>query len=355
MTEQHAKPASTLTLSLQEAVQALDFPATADTLQGSQPVVLMPSIDLAVAAFRTGRAPVLANLLFSRQYPQGLIATVPSNGASATNLRFMADLQDSATHSVAWQPGANWTQLPWKPFAGSGGNDVVAPYPASLVKLMVAVGVALAVDEGRCDWPEALSPMITASDNDATDTCVALLHRVGLLPRRLNAVFAASGLPTLQMNNTTAAGGWRNNNGSGVGHLHMTAWDTVRLLWLLDQDAPPPPWLPANTPPLLKPASRDRLRTELQGQKHNEILSSGSLKHVPGWVPGLPDSPAFAHKTGTTENYGSDGGIVKTPDAHYIVAVLSNLGTRYAPHPDCATTWRMPALGAAVHHAVLAL
>ena len=28
-------------------------------------------------------------------------------------------------------------------------------------------------------------------------------------------------------------GGWLNRDGAGVGHLQMTAWDTVRLLWLM--------------------------------------------------------------------------------------------------------------------------
>ena len=126
------------------------------------------------------------------------------------------------------------------------------------------------------------------------------------------------------------------------------AWDTVRLLWLLDADAPPPPWLPAGER-LLQPATLDRLRAVLARQQIDEILSSGSLRDVPGWVPGLPDSPVFAHKTGTTDNYAADAGIVRSGDTHYIVALLSNLGRRYAPQPRCATTWRLPALGAAVH------
>jgi hypothetical protein len=56
----------------------------------------------------------------------------------------------------------------------------------------------------------------------------------------------------------------------------------------------------------------------------------------------------FAHKTGTTENYAADAGIVRgiaPRRCHYIVALLSNLGTRYAPGGACATTWRLPALG----------
>jgi len=343
-----------LALELQRAVLELDLPTVADNLQGGQPLVLMPAIDLAVVVFQPGGSPRWANVLFSREHPEGVLADISSNAGALRNVRFDADLQDSHRNSVAWLPGSNWSRLPWRRLHGDGANRFVAPYPASLLKLMVAVGVALAVDQGLCEWPAALTPMITVSDNDATDTCVALLHRVGLLPRRLNELFARLGLHTLQLNGTTAGGGWRNGDGAGVGQIHMTAWDTVRLLWLLDADAPPAPWLPAGTPAVLKPASRDRLRATLAAQTLDEILSSGALVGLPGWVPGLPDAPAFAHKTGTTENYGSDAGIVKTPQAHYIVALLSSLGSRYAPHERCATTWRLPALGAAVHRIVSA-
>jgi beta-lactamase class A len=223
----------------------------------------------------------------------------------------------------------------------------VAPYPASLLKLMVAVGVGLAVERGACAWPAALEPMIVASDNDATTELVALLHRFELLPA-LNARFAELGLHTLQVNRTTAAGGWRNADGAGVGQIHMTAWDTVRLLWLLDGDAPPAPWLPADAA-LLRPATCAHLCGVLSRQQRDEVLSSGSLQGAPGWVAGLPDAPAFAHKTGSTANYVSDAGIVRAAGLHYLVAMTSNLGQRYAPHERCATTWRMPALGAAVH------
>ncbi len=340
--------------ALLQAVRHADFPAAADNLQQGQPLVLMPAIDLAVVAFDGKGHARWANVLFSREHEQGVVADTGSNGSAPRNIRFDADLQDGQRNSVAWLPGSNWSKLPWRHLHGTGAHRFVAPYPASLLKLMVAVGVALAVDEGLCIWPAALTPMITVSDNDATDTCVALLHQVGWLPQRLNERFAQLGLPTLQIHHTTPKGGWRNGDGSGVGHIHMTAWDTVRLLWLLDADAPPAPWLAAGTPPLLKTASRDRLRTTLAAQTLDEILSSGALRGVPGWVPGLPDAPAFAHKTGTTQNYASDAGIVKTAQMHYIVALLSSLGSRYAPHERCATTWRLPALGAAVHRIVSA-
>lgn len=373
-----------LAAALLRAVQALDFPATADARQQGAPLGWMPSIDLAVAHFPGGgAAPVWANVLFSREHPGGVMARIGADAGAVSNIRFDADWRDAQGASALWSPDADWARLaadppppgprsspgPFAPLwpaerrlPGDTGPRIrfVAPYPASLVKLPVAVGVALALDRGLISaWPDALAPMITVSDNDATDTCVALLHRTGLLDTSadppLNRVFAAHGLPTLQLHGTTPAGGWRNGDGAGVGRLHMTAWDTVRLLWLLDAQAPPAPWLPLGHPPLLQPAARDHLRAVLSAQELDEILSSGKHRTLPDWVPGLPDAPRFAHKTGTTENYASDAGIV-APDAmgrgHVIVALLTSLGTRYAPHADLASTWRLPALGGAVWRSV---
>ncbi len=343
-----------LAQGLLHAVRAQHFEATADRWRGGAPVEAFPSIDLAVVRFAPGRAPAAGNVLFSREHPHGLTAEFSGTLGPVSNIRFDQDLQDARGDSCAWAVGADWPRIPFKPLSGAGTTRVVGPYPASLLKLMVAVGVGLAVDAGRCAWPGELEPMITVSSNEATDACVALLHRCGGLGP-LHDALRAWGLPTLQLNDTTPSGGWRNADGSGVGHIHMTAWDTVRLLWLLDADAPPPPWLPPATP-TLQPATRDHLRAVLQRQQLDQILSSGTLKDVPGWVPGLPDSPAFAHKTGTTDNYASDAGIVKTASAHYLVAVLTNLGRRYAaPDADgdrCATTWRLPALGAALHQLI---
>ena len=340
-----------LAQGLLAAVRAQNFGATPDNDHGGAPVAHFPSIDLAVAAFGpTGKAR-WANVLFSREHPHGLVAPIGSNATAVQGLRFDADQQDAGGESVVWAQSTDWQKLKWQPLQGTGPLRVVAPYPASLLKLMVAVGVAQAVDRGLTPWPAALAPMIEVSDNNATDTCVALLHKLGMVGA-LNVGLAEMGLHTLQLNDTTPRGGWRNADGAGVGHIHMTAWDTVRLLWLLNADAPPPPWLPAGTQ-LLTPATRAHLRGVLARQQLDEILSSGNLRGVPGWVPGLPDAPAFAHKTGTTDNYASDAGIVRGPDGtHYIVAVLTSLGRRYAPHARCATTWRLPALGAAVHQLV---
>jgi beta-lactamase class A len=363
------EPCARLAAALRRAVQAQDFAATADRWQGGAPLGSMPSVDLAVAVFPpAGAAPVWANVLFSREQPAGVVARTGRDAGPVADIRFDADQRDAALDSVLWAPGADWSQRAFTPLwptddAGRAGRlRFVAPYPASLLKLLVAVGVGLAVDRGLAAWPDALEPMITVSDNDATDACVALLHRTGVLhggaDHALGAALAAAGLPTLRVEGTTAAGGWRNKDGAGVGRIQMTAWDTVRLLWLMDAEAPPPPWLRVGTPPLLQPATRDHLRAVLARQQLDEILSSGALRGLPGWVPGLPDAPRFAHKTGTTDNYASDAGIV-APDArgrgHCIVAVLTTLGRRFAAHDRAATTWRLPALGAAVFDAVQGL
>jgi hypothetical protein len=313
-----------------------------------------------------GRSALAANVLFSREHPQGLVARFGAAGdgfGAVANLRFDADLRDAAGTSVAWQPGADWSRIAFPPLFAPpglppGAPRFVAPYPASLLKLMVAVGLGLAVDAGRLQWAEAmpeLTPMIVVSDNDATDRAVALLHRAGMVEALNRTLQQAWGLPTLQLGRTTPQGGWRNGDGSGVGHIHMTAWDTVRLLWLIDPQAPPAPWLAPGTP-TLSAATRARLLSVLAAQQLDEILSSGRLRGLPGWLPGLPDAPVFAHKTGTTENYASDAGLVATPGGlRYAVAVLSNLGSRYRPRfvgaddERAATTWKLPALGAAVH------
>jgi Beta-lactamase enzyme family len=340
---------STLAQALRSAVRELDFAASADALQDGRPVGVFPSIDLAVALFPPGGPPRWANVLFSREHPAGLVAETGADAGAVQNIRYEGDLQDGQGDSIAWLPGADWEQLPFRPLVPGDARPLrfVAPYPASLLKLMVAVGLGLAVDRGLADWPAALEPMLVVSDNDATTECVALLHRLQMV-HTLNQRLATLDLATLQLNGTEPSGGWRNADGSGVGHIHMTAWDTLRLLWLLDAQAPQPPWLPPGTT-LLRDATRAHLHAVLRRQQLDHVLSSGSLRGLPGWVPGLPDAPAYAHKTGNTQNYASDAGIVTIGRVHGIVAVLTNLGTRYAPHERCATTWRLPKLGAAVH------
>jgi hypothetical protein len=345
-----------LAQGLLAAVRAHDFGQTADSWRGGAPMEHFPSIDLAVVGFLPARAPIWANVLFSREHPQGIVAGIGDGAGAVQDIRFDADQRDSNLDSTPWLPESDWSRMEWRAIVESpqATRRVVAPYPASLLKLMVAVGVGLAVDRGLLAWPAALESMIVASDNEATTELVALLHRLDLIDE-LKACLARMDLRTLQLGGTTAEGGWRNAEGSGVGQIHMTAWDTARLLWLLEADAPPPPWLTAGAAPLLQADSRNHLRGVLSRQQRDGLLSSGSLRGVPGWVAGLPDAPQFAHKTGSTANYGSDAGIVRVGSSHYLVALLSNLGQRYAPHERCATTWRLPALGGAVHRLMASL
>jgi hypothetical protein len=255
----------------------------------------------------------------------------------------------------------------------------VAPYPASLIKLMVLVGVARLVDQGRSAWAEPLAyqgrarsvgdwafDMSVISCNESTSALVAHLHQRGALGpddghNELHQLFESCGLHGLRFAHTQADGGWGNAAGAGVGHLQMTAWDSLRLLWLLDPDAPAPPWLPAGHAPLLGESRAHVLRC-LREQRLHHLLSSSALpRELPGWVPGLPARPPggnaadgdllFAHKTGNTENYSSNAGIVRgiaPARRHYLIALTSNLGSRYAPDPRCVTSWRLPALGAAI-------
>ena len=336
--------------ALLQAVRAQDFGNTPDAKRGGKALAHFPSIDLAVVAFPQSAAPLMANVLFSREQPQGIVAAIDAHAGAVANVRFVADQRDAQGESFLWWPDADWSRLTWTPLFGQGPHRFVAPYPASLLKMMVAVGVAMAVDEGRTPWPErAMEAMITVSDNDATTQMVALLHRVGFIDK-LHDRLAGCGLPTLRLDGTQPDGGWGNAAGAGVGRIQMTAWDSARLMWLLDEHAPTPPWLHQRFD-LVSEASRTRLRGWLEAQRLGEILSSPTMVGVPGWVPGIPGDLRFAHKTGTTENYASDAGIVlaRPPGRrHYIVAVLTNLGERYAPDSRCATTWRLPALGAAI-------
>jgi hypothetical protein len=394
-----------LAQALLEAVRAQHFDQTADAMLGGAPVAHHPSLDLAVAAFPAQGPAVYANVLFSREHPQGLVADIGAGAGPVQNIHYLADQLDAQGNSFVWLPGTDWHQLNWRTLAGQPGQArVVAPYPGSLVKLMVLVGVAHLADLGRLRWDQQWRyqdrlrsvhdwafDMTVISCNDATSALVALLHEVRAIRREggveihneVQALFEAYGLNALRLFNTKPDGGWRNAQGAGVGQLQMSAWDALRLLWLLDEDAPPAPWLAAGTAPLLSPENRTVVLHCLREQGLHGILSSSVLASVPGWVPGIParlperilqaDGSAwlapdlvfpgdlqaerarcdveFAHKTGNTENYNSDAGIVRglgSSKRHYLIALTSNLGSRYAPHPLCSTTWRIPALGAAI-------
>lgn len=352
--------------ALLAAVRERPWHEARDRRRNGQPFTHPPSLDLAVAVFPRHGPPAWANVLLSREHPEGLVAQIDTRAGAVSNIAFLADPVDAAGTSIAWQPGSDWQHIALRPLHGDGPHRFVAPYPASLIKLMVVVGVARLVCEGSASWHERWThggqtrrvadwcePMITVSSNEATTALVALLHERGLIRREgevetrngLHTLLAQQGLPTLRLASTRADGGWFNRSGSGVGQLQMTAWDTVRLLWRLQET--PAPWLPDSATPLLPPACRTQVMDWLAAQQLNQVLSTGSVRALPGWVPGIQGR--FAHKTGTTETYASDAGRVELPDGgHFLVALLTTLGSCSAPHPDAACDWNVPALGAAV-------
>lgn len=367
-----------------------------------------PTLDLAVVAFPEHSPAVWANVLVTRGHHAGVVARIGDDASSVQDIQFLVDPTDAARRSLAWQPGADWTQIPGlKTLQGQGPFRSIAPYPASLIKLMVAVGVGLLVDQGRTGWSwpwswqgrsrpvlDWMHGMITESRNDDTSALVALLHAGGLIGREgpietvnlLHEAFSSLGLHTLRLANTQADGGWLNRDGAGVGHLQMTAWDTARLLWVMLHDAGhttcAPPWLGSGSARLLSPASAQRLWNILDEQALHTVLSSTALAGIPGWRRGIPARlperwidprggvaaadqqwpgdvrpthrearVRFAHKTGTTENYLSDAGWVRTlrPGGRsYLIALLSSLGSRHAPDPRLSTDWCIPALGARI-------
>ncbi|MBC7918405.1 MAG: hypothetical protein H7Y28_11425 [Rhodoferax sp.] len=383
-------------------VRGLEFGQVLDPQNGNKPLTHFPSIDLAVVAFPDGGAPVWANVLFSRDFPEGIVADMGQRAEAVANVRYLTDQTDAQGNSAAWLPHSNWDAMAWTPLAGSGNNRFVAPYPASLIKLMVAIGVGRVVDAGTHHWDDTWAyggthktiaawteSMIVASNNDATSAMVAVLHAGGLIQRHadgetnhLEQLFSTVGLHTLRLHDTQPNGGWRNGDGAGVGHLQMTAWDAARLLWLLADGVPAAPWAEASREPMLSADSRKRLWGWLADQGLHEILSSTLVAGVPGCRVGIPARlpahwitaeggaqvehhqfppdirPAnaratalFAHKTGNTDNYTSDAGLVTGLGAQprkYLIAMTSNLGRRYAPNPGCVTDWRIAQLGAAV-------
>jgi len=353
-----------------------------------------PNVEVAVIQLDAdGRRVACANVLLSQDYPNGQVVPVDSNTcASAVRFRrWDIDRWNGGT----FEPGTDkqltqkgWTNNPRltdaddiAPGRTNASLQFMAPYPASLFKVMVAFHIMRMVDAGDFtldtkvtytvpdeaeetralrDW---LDPMITYSDNRATRALLQMLHQRGHM-EVMNREFRELGLETLQVNGTRAIDGY----GWQPGQIHMTALDTARLLWLID-GPPGELWRGANGKPVaaefLSDASRKYLKQLLGDQALNEALTTSNLSGVTNVRPGIPsvvaprwidptngtvnahgvnfgadvrDSNAraevtFAHKSGLTYNYGSDAGIVHSlpgqPFRHYIIAILTNLGYRY--------------------------
>ena len=364
-----------------------DFGPIEDTFpEGTAPVLTdRPNLDLAVIALNSqGELLDAANVILSRDQPQGLISNLDSTFTST---------------NITWQ---RWNQKRWdgeRPWINSITNakkkalidptqqargDVIfmSPYPASLFKLPLAFFLLEETSEqriNRSDIRKNLRKMLTVSSNQATKDLLKTLHdidRIGAMNRR----FKRLGLGRIQIEGTdpTTGGNW------GVGSITMTSMDTAKLLWLIQSDPQGPAlWTQPNGKPARSKLNRKDqqiLLKHLGDQAFSETLSTANfgvggnsndtLKTPANIEPGIPSrvpqrwidpitgevkfmyegfainygedvrpyntsvaNKDFFHKTGLTYNFGSDAGIIRNsqdPDSpSYIISFISNLGFRY--------------------------
>jgi hypothetical protein len=396
-----------LETALLEAVRAQHFDQVVDfgPVEGACPgspwcpspaaqIAHTPNIDLAVIALDpSGRPRAAADVLFSRDYPDGI--AVPVGDDLGTDdvrwRRWNPDRWNGGTFSET--DGSRASTVGWKdnpPFTAAddivGGREqaaieFMAPYPASTFKLLVAFHTMRLIDRGPIDIDrpyryappdgpvmtrttrELLEKMITESDNDSAKAMLKQLHDLGEVDH-LNAGLSDLDLGTLQVNGTDPASGakW------GIGQITMTSLDTARLLLLVNGGRGVLWRTPAGKPvraDVLSPDARGLLLGLLADQGWNDILTTSNWCGGSYPTAGIPSLVAdrwvdpgtgtvtvadkafgrdvrpcneraevsFAHKTGFTYNYLADAGIVRSfdgPDGDYIVVMMSNLGYRYA-------------------------
>jgi len=329
----------------------------------ARPVQHLPNIDLAVIELDAAGNPTrAANVLLSRDYPSGVVVPVDhdrgpagSYGVSAVRWRrWDQERYDGATFDPGtgrqltvkgWDDNPAWTDSDdIVPEHQGAPLQFMAPYPASLFKVIVAFRVMRLVDMGQLSldqpvtWdptpdvasaplagagahvpepePElhaARSPvgatlsitsnppiddsltrpltgwldaMITYSDNDSARALLKVLWDRGDLPA-MHAELHGLGLDTLQINGTNPAtgGNWL------PGEIHMTSMDTARLLWLIDGGSgslwtrPDGGTVSAS---ILSDSSRAYLKSLLDDQGFHEALSQTNLCRAPDIDPGIP-------------------------------------------------------------------
>jgi hypothetical protein len=357
-----------------------------DTKKGPAPQVANhPNLDVAVIELDAAGQPVAAaNVLFSRDFPDGTIVTLDS-GYAPTGVDWRAwDLERwDGDWDAPWPKGSRLVP-------GTYGDTFMVPYPASTFKLLVAFHTLRLIEKGvikpNRDYvyeqrngktclgndkeftnttTQLLDKMITYSSNTATCALLQQLHSLDQM-KPMNDRFAALGLPTLQVKGTDAGAG-----GSWTpGKISMTAIDTARLL-LLVNGVDGVAWTTSEgrrviADRVLGPEYQAWLRQDLGEQGFHEVLSTTNwcgagypVQGMPAKVPGRWIDPKdgtvtvhgipygydvrpcndaaevkFLHKTGLTENYGSDAGIVRAltgeDGRRYIVATFTNLGYRYS-------------------------
>ncbi|MCA1675514.1 MAG: class A beta-lactamase-related serine hydrolase [Actinobacteria bacterium] len=325
----------------------------------AQPVQHLPNVDVAIIELdRDNHATAAANVLLSRDYPTGVVAPVDRAGGPAGSYgvssvrwrRWDIDRYNGGTFSQT--TGEQLTEKGWTnnpPLTAaddiaagreSAPIEFMAPYPASLFKLIVAFRIMRLVDAGKltlkqrytynptsdpipdaaatgkeemsdrplhgraprtsprptpgdaetrsiADWME---PMITVSDNWSARALLKLLHDRNDFPA-MHAELRGLGLGTLQVNGTFPSNGrnWQ------PGQIHMTSMDTARLLWLIEGGSGILWARPDGSPvraSLLSAPSRSYLKSLLDDQGFHEVVSTSNFCGAPNTRPvSRPSSP----------------------------------------------------------------
>jgi hypothetical protein len=410
------RPLDQLERVVLDAVRDAAFDQVVDLDVGRTQVAASPNVDVAVLELNpAGQVVAAANVLLSRDAPDGYVVPIDQRSLSSDAVRFTAWSQSR------WNAGG----LDWDaPFAPSdvlvpGTEDApftfMVPYPASTFKIIVAYHVLTLVDDGLVALDDEvtyvpsgqtrtvatwLDEMITVSSNRATEALLALLHDLDEVDR-MNAEMARLGMPTLQITGTQPVTGRPWNPGA----IHMGALDTAKL-FLLIRGGPGVLWRTDDGTVVrgdeLSASSRAVLLGLLEEQGLKEVLSTTLLCGGPevevglraalsprwfdpetgfGDVDGVPfvgdydvrpcnaeADVRFLHKTGLTLNHGSDAGIVESlagvRQRQYVIAVFGNLGYRFTDAPlatqfgnpcfdaDICYTQRLPRLARTIDDAL---
>lgn len=345
-----------------------------------EPISQQPQIDATILELNgVGGIVSSGTVLMSPQYPHGIVLPVDRN---------------LAANQVRW---TQWDDLGWYTNHGVGTIDVVPgrqnvpiqfmlPYPASVLKLMVAFGVLRLADQGVIKLTDTydyqptstssvslcgsdssntirgyLDASLTESSDPASCALIKLLWDHNAIAD-LNQEFQNLGLQTLQLEGTNPATG-----GHWTNAVTMSSLDTAKLLALVN-GGPGVLWTAPDGKPVtnavLGASSRKFFLDELGQQGWNWMLSSTNYCGAAYPAAGIPQVTAkrwisangtmtvagnyfgrdvrpcnqtaqvtFAHKTGWVSNGAADAGIVRSLPGqqyrHYIVAVFSNLGDQY--------------------------
>jgi hypothetical protein len=300
----------------------VDFDNVVDGV--AQPQAALPNIDVAVIELDASGAVIgAANVLYDRDNPAGYVVPIDRVDLAPQGVQFSEWNLDRFEDPSLWAAGPQ----PGDVVLSSGSKPFMAPYPASVLKVMVGYSILRAVDDGvlaldqklsftavkgeKCGNPasnprgfkpkpkkgatatvrEWMDQMITVSDNYATCALLQALYDVGRLDES-NMHFAELGLTTLRMLPRVPAVG----SGWLSGTMTMGALDTARLM-LIVAGAPGTLWTAGNrtvTAAELTDVSRTFFLDLLRQQSYNEVLNPVNLCGAPTTdaVQGIPSTVA---------------------------------------------------------------